>query len=63
MIPIMGLDNSDVGSSSNNEEGDSKAGVLGGEGAFTATQPERLVKVITSELGITDCKCCYLPIV
>ncbi|CAN9203130.1 unnamed protein product [Alternaria alternata] len=54
MVPIMGLDNSDIGSSSNNEEGDSKAGVLGGEGAFTATQPERLVKVITSELGITD---------
>ena len=25
--------------------------------------PERLVKVITSELGITDCKCCYLQIV
>jgi aminopeptidase I len=57
MVPIIGLDNSDIGSSSNDGEGDWKASVLGGEGTFAATQPERLVKVISSELGITNCTC------
>jgi aminopeptidase I len=55
MVPIIGLDNSDLGAaSSQNEEW--KASVLGGSGAFAATQPERLVKAISGELGITDCK-------
>ncbi|KAI4961396.1 hypothetical protein J4E86_000424 [Alternaria arbusti] len=54
MVPIIGLDNSDIGSSSEHGEENWKASVLGGEGAFAATQPERLVKAISSELGITD---------
>ncbi|KAI2474662.1 Aspartyl aminopeptidase [Pyrenophora tritici-repentis] len=53
MVPIVGLDNSDMSSTSTDGEG-WKASVLGGEGAFTATQPERLVKAISKELGITD---------
>lgn len=52
MVPIVGLDNSDLGAST--EDGEWKASVLGGEGAFAATQPERLVKAISRELGITD---------
>jgi aminopeptidase I len=55
MVPIIGLDNSDLGASSNQDE-DWKASVLGGQGTFAATQPERLVKAISGELGITDCK-------
>lgn len=56
MVPIVGLDNSDFGSSSVESDGEWKASVLSGEGAFAATQPERLVKAISGELGITDCK-------
>lgn len=52
MVPIIGLDNSDV---SGKETREWKAGVLGGAGAFTATQPERLVRAIAGELGIEDC--------
>jgi aminopeptidase I len=55
MVPIIGLDNSGFGSSSKENEGDWKASVLGGEGSFAATQPERLVKAIAGEMGITDC--------
>lgn len=55
MVPIIGLDNSDFGGSSIDEP-EWKASVLGGPGAFAATQPERLVKAISGELGITDCK-------
>ncbi|KAF2269482.1 aminopeptidase I zinc metalloprotease family protein [Lojkania enalia] len=51
MVPIIGLDNSNVSSS---EEGNWKPSILGGEGAFTATQPERLVRAICSELNIND---------
>ena len=54
MVPIVGLDNSDFGAASS-EEGGWNASVLGGEGAFAATQPEKLVKAISGELGITDC--------
>lgn len=53
MVPIVGLDNSDLGAST--EGGEFEASILGGEGAFAATQPERLVKAISGELGITDC--------
>jgi aminopeptidase I len=56
MVPIIGLDNSDFGAATANEaEAEWKATALGGEGAFAATQPERLVKAISNELGITDC--------
>lgn len=50
MVPIIGLDNSDIAAPS-----EWQPSPLGGEGAFAATQPERLVKAISSELGITDC--------
>jgi aminopeptidase I len=56
MVPIIGLDNSDFSGASVDKEGEWKASVLGGESAFVATQPERLVKAISGELGITDCK-------
>lgn len=56
MVPIVGLDNSDFGGSATEDEEEWKAGLLGGEGTFAATQPERLVKAISGELGITNCK-------
>jgi aminopeptidase I len=61
MVPIIGLDNSDLGASSNSDE-EWKASVMGGQGTFAATQPERLVKAISGELGITDCRL-YISIV
>ncbi|KAB2576687.1 Aspartyl aminopeptidase [Lasiodiplodia theobromae] len=56
MVPIIGLDNSDIlGQEQKNEDGtEFKPALLGGQGTFTSTQPERLVKVIAKELGITD---------
>ncbi|KAI0169543.1 aminopeptidase I zinc metalloprotease-domain-containing protein [Hypoxylon sp. FL1284] len=45
-VPIIGLDNSDISSS------DAKP--LGPAGSFVATQPPKLVKLISKELGITD---------
>jgi aminopeptidase I len=56
MVPIIGLDNSDLSGFSHSEEGEFKLSVLGGEGTFAATQPERLVRAISKELSITDCK-------
>ncbi|KAF2462731.1 uncharacterized protein BDR25DRAFT_274046 [Lindgomyces ingoldianus] len=51
MVPIIGLDNSDMSGS----EGENwKPSLLGGEGAFTATQPPRLVRAISKELNVTD---------
>jgi aminopeptidase I len=50
MVPIIGLDNSDVASN----EGNFTSSVLGGAGSFTSTQPERLVKAIAGELSISD---------
>jgi aminopeptidase I len=55
MVPIIGLDNSDMGPSSSESGEEFKASLLGGEGAFASTQPERLVKAISRELGINDC--------
>ncbi|KAF2090724.1 peptidase M18 aminopeptidase I [Saccharata proteae CBS 121410] len=53
MVPIIGLDNSDIsGTSTNSEEW--KPTLLGGAGSFTATQPERLVRAISRELNISD---------
>ncbi|KZF20388.1 aspartyl aminopeptidase [Xylona heveae TC161] len=54
LVPIIGLDNSDLSSSSSEQENSWKAGILGGEGTFAATQPERLVKAIAKELEIDD---------
>lgn len=64
MVPIIGLDNSDLDGRSvavEGKEGEPKPVLLGGEGSFTATQPQRLVKAIAKELGIDDCKCAPSP--
>jgi aminopeptidase I len=53
MVPIIGLDNTDL--NGQQREPESTSSVLGGAGAFTATQPERLVKAIAGELNIRDC--------
>jgi aminopeptidase I len=54
MVPIVGLDNSDLSAATSSDE-NWKASLLGGEGTFAATQPPRLMKAISSQLGITDC--------
>lgn len=62
MVPIVGLDNSDIGGSSRNgEEKEWKASTLGEAGTFVATQPEKLVKAISEELNIQDCMFSTLP--
>ncbi|KAI1462404.1 aminopeptidase I zinc metalloprotease-domain-containing protein [Annulohypoxylon moriforme] len=48
-VPIIGLDNSDISSSTT-----TPAQPLGPAGSFAATQPPRLVKTISKELGIED---------
>ncbi|KAL4870207.1 hypothetical protein BDV12DRAFT_166387 [Aspergillus spectabilis] len=50
MVPIIGVDNSDLFQSTENAAADD--GIK--EGTFAATQPPRLVNVISKELGITD---------
>ena len=55
MVPVIGLDKSDV-SGNRKEAAGWAAGALGGAGTFTATQPERLVKAIAGELGVSDCR-------
>ncbi|KAH0562029.1 hypothetical protein GP486_003265 [Trichoglossum hirsutum] len=52
MVPIVGLDNSNIFSAGDDEKLDSA--VLGGEGTFVDTQPPRLVKAIAKELEIQD---------
>ncbi|KAF2845276.1 hypothetical protein T440DRAFT_472778 [Plenodomus tracheiphilus IPT5] len=55
MVPIVGLDNSGLGGSSTEDDASwNLTSVIGGEGTFASTQPERLVKAIAGELGITD---------
>jgi aminopeptidase I len=51
MVPIIGLDNSDVTQA---VEDGWKTSTLGGQNSFASTQPERLVKAISKELGISD---------
>ncbi|KAL5387411.1 hypothetical protein DPSP01_003634 [Paraphaeosphaeria sporulosa] len=54
MVPIVGIDNSDLGSpAQTNQQGDFKSTILS-EGTFAATQPERLVKAISDEIGVRD---------
>lgn len=58
MVPIIGLDNSDIGGKTGGEgqgQEQRKGVVLGGAGSFASTQPERLVKVIAGEMGIKKC--------
>lgn len=55
MVPIIGLDNSDLyptGAAPTSTA--PEPAPLGGQGSFTSTQPPKLVKLITAELGITD---------
>ncbi|KAI4100327.1 MAG: hypothetical protein L6R37_005546 [Teloschistes peruensis] len=52
MVPIIGLDNSDI--SGKTTEDIPATSRLGGIGAFTSTQPERLVKAIAGEMNISD---------
>ncbi|ORY71115.1 aminopeptidase I zinc metalloprotease [Pseudomassariella vexata] len=49
-VPVIGLDNSDAYPSS----ASTPAEPLGLVGSFTSTQPPKLVKLISSELGISD---------
>ncbi|KAL5332223.1 glycosyl hydrolase family 71-domain-containing protein [Aspergillus crustosus] len=53
MVPIIGVDNSDLFQPT---EGTATPAVDDGikQGTFAATQPPRLVKVVSKELGITD---------
>lgn len=50
-VPVIGLDNTDLYPSAES----SPAEPLGPAGSFVAAQPPRLVKLITSELGLPDC--------
>ncbi|KAI4121927.1 MAG: hypothetical protein LQ347_006696 [Umbilicaria vellea] len=55
MVPIIGLDNSDISDISGTPEPETaKPAFLGGASTFAATQPGRLVKAIASELSIQD---------
>ncbi|KAJ5689364.1 Vacuolar aminopeptidase 1 [Penicillium macrosclerotiorum] len=49
MVPIIGIDNSDLF-----ETAETKESTDIPAGTFAATQPEKLVKVISKELGLTD---------
>lgn len=54
-VPIIGLDNSDLSSISEEEDAKWKASaLLGGEGTFAATQPPKLLKAIAGELNIQN---------
>jgi len=50
-VPIIGLDNSDVSSTTTSEFANL---TLGEAGSFAATQPPKLVRAIAGELSITD---------
>ena len=54
MVPIIGLDNSDV--TGQRQEDQWKPSILGGAGTFAATQPAKLVKAIAGEMGVKDCE-------
>ncbi|KAE8145952.1 glycosyl hydrolase family 71-domain-containing protein [Aspergillus avenaceus] len=51
MVPIIGIDNSDL-FQQQTPSANSNNGIK--PGSFAATQPEKLIKVISKELGITD---------
>ncbi|KAL2845241.1 glycosyl hydrolase family 71-domain-containing protein [Aspergillus pseudoustus] len=52
MVPIIGVDNSDLFGSADGAADAEDGGIE--QGTFPATQPSKLVKVISRELGITD---------
>lgn len=59
LVPVIGLDNSDLDGKQTEEL---KPNLLGaGNGKFVSTQPQRLVKSIARELGIEDCTCFPTP--
>jgi aminopeptidase I len=51
-VPIIGLDNSDLSTTTPSPE--FQPTTLGGPGTFTATQPPKLVRTIAGELNIQD---------
>lgn len=51
MVPIIGTDNSDLFAPASST-GEPSASIKAG--TFAATQPEKLVKVISNEIGVTD---------
>ncbi|MCJ1385790.1 hypothetical protein MMC17_008914 [Xylographa soralifera] len=53
MVPIVGLDNTDIGEKQVVQE-EGRASVLGGAGTFVSTQPARLVKAIAGQMGVQD---------
>ena len=55
MVPIVGLDNTDIDEKKVIQE-EGRASVLGGAGTFVSTQPARLVKAIAGKMGIQNCK-------
>ena len=57
MVPIIGLDNSDISQSKADEEQKPTIGI------FTTTQPPGLVKAIAGEMGIQNCTFALLDIV
>ncbi|KAB8234666.1 glycosyl hydrolase family 71-domain-containing protein [Aspergillus alliaceus] len=52
MVPIIGIDNSDLFQEQTPSTTDHSSGIK--SGTFASTQPEKLVKVISKELGITN---------
>ncbi|MCJ1313002.1 hypothetical protein MMC25_006678 [Agyrium rufum] len=52
MIPVIGLDNSDIFGAKVEDQW--KPSLLGGAGTFAATQPPGLVKAIAGEMGVKD---------
>ena len=51
MVPIIGLDNSDLSAAGGSSASEAP---LGGHGSFASSQPPKLVKLIARELGIED---------
>ena len=52
-VPIIGIDNSDLfGANGNGAQGTSEPEIP--KGSFASTQPDRLVRVIAKQMGITD---------
>lgn len=55
MVPVIGLDNSDISGTTNDSlKTETYSGNYAGERSFINTQPDRLVKAIAKELDITD---------
>ncbi|KAL2119299.1 hypothetical protein VTJ04DRAFT_6259 [Mycothermus thermophilus] len=52
MVPIIGLDNSDISSTSTTSSAPVEP--LGGEGSFISTQPPRLVQLISKQLNLSS---------